>query len=68
MDEMKSLRDQMKSVQAACRTARTQESGKHWEVLTALITILNSLLEAHQKQEDRIHSLEAQLRDLQSRG
>jgi len=68
MDEMKSLREQIKSVQAACRTFRTQEGGKHWEVLTGLITVINSLMEAHQRQEDRLHALEAQVRDLQSRG
>lgn len=68
MDEMKSLKDQIKSVQAACRTFRTQEGGKHWEVLTGLITVINSLMDAHQRQEDRIHALEAALRELQSRG
>lgn len=68
MDEMKSLRDQIKSVQSACRTARGVEGGKHWEVLTALISVVNSLMDAHQRQEDRIHALEAALRDQQARG
>ena len=67
MDEMKSLRDQIKSVQAACRTARTQESGKHWEVLTALITVVNALMEAHQRQEGRLHALEVAVREQHAR-
>ncbi len=66
MDEMKSLREQIKSVQAACRTARA-EGGKHWEVLTALISVVNSLMDAHQRHEDKLHALEAALREQQSR-
>lgn len=68
MDEMKSLRDQVKSVQAACRTARGVEGGKHWEVLTALISVVNSLMDAHQRQEDRLHTIETALREQQARG
>lgn len=65
---MKSLRDQVKSVQAACRTARGVEGGKHWEVLTALISVVNTLMDAHQRQEDRLHILETALREQQARG
>jgi hypothetical protein len=68
MDEMKSLRDQIKSVQATCRTARTVENGRHWEVLMGLITVVNSLMDAHQRQEDRLHALEAALREQHARG
>ncbi len=65
MDEMKSLKDQIKSVQATCRTARTTDNGRHWEVLTGLISVINSLMDMHQRQEDRIHTLETALRDHQ---
>jgi hypothetical protein len=62
MDEMKSLKDQIRSVQAACRTARSQEEGRHWEVLTALITVVNSIADIHQRQEERLAALEAAVR------